>query len=170
MTELELKPDSKSEPKLRTAIVVYFPMFIAALSLITSIYNGYLNNRFVTLIQGNVGRIEYLKTCRDIIDAYFQVEFRAGLIRPVADGATMSPEQVDAMSAVSKFGALGTYLANLRNENIRREYTELTWALEAAVKRAATAGGDRSKLFDATDASFSRLNDDCIKSAQNAPM
>ena len=129
MAESESKSDLKTEPKLRAAIIVYFPMFIAALSLITSIYNGYLNNRFVTLIQGNVGRIEYLKTCRDIIDVYFQVKFRAGLIRPGADGAAMSPEQADAMSAVNKFGALGTYLANLRNEEIRREYTELTWAL-----------------------------------------
>ena len=169
MAEPESKFDTKSEPKLRAAIVVYFPMFIAALSLITSIYNGYLNNRFVTLIQGNVGRVEYLKTCRDIIDAYFQVKFRTGLVRPTAGGSDASPEQVDAMSAVTKFGALGTYLANLRNEDIRREYTELTWALEATVKRAAT-GGDRSKMFEATDASFSKLNDDCIKSAQNAPM
>ena len=42
---------SERETRVRTAIVVYFPMFIAALSLFTSIYNGYLNSRFVDFIQ-----------------------------------------------------------------------------------------------------------------------
>ena len=28
------------ESRVRTAILIYFPMFIAALSLLTSIYNG----------------------------------------------------------------------------------------------------------------------------------
>ena len=57
----------------------YFPMFIATLSLVTSIYNGYLNNQFVDLIQRNVGRAEYMRTCKDVIDAYFQVKFRAAV-------------------------------------------------------------------------------------------
>ncbi len=171
MAEPESKLDVKSEPKLRAAIVVYFPMFIATLSLVTSIYNGYLNNRFVTLIQGNIGRVEYMRTCRDIIDAYFQVKLRAGLIRP-ADVAAAAPsvEQVEAMNAVSKFGSLGTYLANLRNEDIRRDYTELSRALDAAIKQTANGQGDRERRFDATDDAFSKLNDDCIKSAQAAPL
>jgi len=159
------EPDAKSESKLRTALVIYFPMLIAVLSLVTSIYNGYLNNRFVTLIQGNVGRVEYLKTCRDIIDAYFQVKFRTDLIR----GQAGSTAEVEARNAVSKFAALGTYLANLRDEDIRREYTALTKQLEGAVARAGAAPAD-AKLFDEADAMFGKLNDDCIKSAQSAPM
>ena len=55
-------------------------MFIATLSLVTSIYNGYLNNLFVNLIQRNVGRTEYMRTCKDVIDAYFQVKFRAFVV------------------------------------------------------------------------------------------
>ena len=51
-------------------------MFIATLSLLTSIYNGYLNSRFVDFIQRNAGRTEYLRTCKEIIDAYFQIKVR----------------------------------------------------------------------------------------------
>jgi len=52
---------SEGESRFRTAAITYFPMFIATLSLITSIYNGYLNNKFVDLIQRNFGRAEYSK-------------------------------------------------------------------------------------------------------------
>ena len=71
---------SEREVTIRTAVVTYFPMFIAVLSLVTSIYNGYLNGKFVDIIQRNFGRTEYLRTCKEIIDAYFQVKFRAGLV------------------------------------------------------------------------------------------
>jgi len=62
---------SEREVTIRTAVVTYFPMFIAVLSLVTSIYNGYLNGKFVDIIQRNFGRTEYLRTCKEIIDAYF---------------------------------------------------------------------------------------------------
>jgi hypothetical protein len=168
------EPEQKSEHKFRAAVTIYFPMVIAVLSLLASIYNGYLNNRFVTLIQGNVGRVEYLKTCRDIIDSYFQVKFRADLIRARVerDGAAAfaaSAERVEAMNAVSKFGALGTYLANLRDDKIRWEYTKLSQELEKAIDRAGN-GENVAGLFSGADAMFGKLNDDCIKSAHNAPM
>jgi hypothetical protein len=35
---------SERETTIRTVAVTYFPMLIAVLSLVTSIYNGYLNN------------------------------------------------------------------------------------------------------------------------------
>ena len=84
---------SEREVTIRTALVTYFPMFIAVLSLVTSIYNGYLNGKFVDIIQRNFGRTEYLRTCKEIIDAYFQVKFRAGIVsenvgRDPARGAT----------------------------------------------------------------------------------
>ena len=71
---------SERETKIRTILITYFPMFIATLSLVTSIYNGYLNDLFVELIQRNLGRAEYMRTCKDVIDAYFQVKFRAAVI------------------------------------------------------------------------------------------
>lgn len=157
-------PDSKPDSKLRNAVIVYFPMFIAALSLVTAIYNGYLNNKFVTLIQGNIGRTEYLRTCRDIIDAYFQVKLRTDLVR------TQDGERADAMAAVAKFGALGTYLANLRDEKIRVEYTNLARELEAIVADAGVASAGTRSPFAKADEMFGRLNDDCIQSAQAAPL
>ncbi len=71
---------SERETRVRSILITYFPMFIATLSLVTSIYNGYLNNLFVDLIQRNVGRAEYMRTCKDVIDAYFQVKFRASVV------------------------------------------------------------------------------------------
>lgn len=167
-----------TESKVRSAMTIYFPMFIAVLSLVTSIYNGYLNNKFVNLIQGNVGRIEYMKTCKEIIDAYFQVKFRTGLLaartaRDKAGGAIapgITGEQAEAMNAVSKFAALGTYLANLRDERIRDYYTGLSMELEKIVDQAKSGPLDLAKRFEPPDAMFDKLNDDCIKSAHAAPM
>jgi hypothetical protein len=163
---------SEGDSKLRAVVITYFPMFIATLSLITSIYNGYLNNKFVDLIQRNLGRVEYMRTCKEIIDAYFQVKFRAGLVSAAGERAgTPSPnaaaEQIDAASAVNKFAALGTYLANLRDEAVRARYTDLTRALEQAVAEARrTPPGGLDKLFEGADTIFAELNNDCVKSAK----
>ena len=78
---------SEKQDKIKTALVTYFPMFIATLSLIAAIYNGYLNGKFVDLIQRNLGRTEYMRTCKEIIDAYFQVKFRAGIVASTVVGA-----------------------------------------------------------------------------------
>src|ERR687888_219892 len=107
-----------SDNKLRIALITFFPMFIATLSLVTSIFNGYLNNKFVDIIQRNFGRAEYMRTCKETIDAYFQVKFKASLISASGErerAGTPNPnaaaERVDAAAAVSKFAAIGTYLA-----------------------------------------------------------
>ena len=71
--------EALARSRLQTVLVTYFPMFIATLSLCTSIYNGYLNSKFVDFIKNNTARIEYLQTCKEIIDAYFQVKLRVGL-------------------------------------------------------------------------------------------
>src|SRR5258705_13656911 len=111
-----------SEDRLQALVITFFPMFIANLSLITSIYNGYLNNKFVDLIQRNLGRAEYMRTCKEIIDAYFQIKFRAGIVSDNGERAGgsaapgLSAAEIDAANAVNKFAALGTYLANLRDD------------------------------------------------------
>jgi glucan phosphoethanolaminetransferase (alkaline phosphatase superfamily) len=64
--------EGQVQTRIQAVVMTYFPMFIAALSLCTSIYNGYLNNKFVDLIQNNTARVESLRTCKEIIDAYFQ--------------------------------------------------------------------------------------------------
>lgn len=162
----------QSNFNLQTVVVTFFPMFIATLSLCTSIFNGYLNLKFVELVQRNTGRVEYMRTCKEIIDAYFQVKFRAGVInanagRGAADA--MSWDDVDGSNAVSKFAALGTYLANLRDDAIRAQYSGLTAEIEqimTAAKRSPQ--GDFPGLFTNADRMFNSLNSDCVKTAQDA--
>jgi hypothetical protein len=164
---------TESEGKLRVVLITFFPMLIATLSLVTSIFNGYLNNKFVDVIQRNFGRAEYMRTCKETIDAYFQVKFKAGLVsangeRARAGTAAISnAERIDAEAAVNKFAALGTYLANLRDETIRARYTELVRGLEKAVADAGgTPPADLARLFEGPDRIFAELNNDCVKSAK----
>ena len=164
---------TESEGKLRVLLITFFPMLIATLSLVTSIFNGYLNNKFVDLIQRNFGRAEYMRTCKEKIDAYFQVKFKAGLVSAngeqprASSAAASSAERIDAAAAVNKFAALGTYLANLRDEAIRARYTELVRGLEKAVADAGrTPPGELGQLFEGPDRIFAELNNDCVKSAK----
>jgi hypothetical protein len=176
---------SERETKVRSILITYFPMFIATLSLVTSIYNGYLNNLFVDLIQRNVGRAEYMRTCKDVIDAYFQVKFRSSVVSRNRDNASagsaktssemassaMTSEQIEAAQAVARLGALGTYLANLRDESVRVRYTELSMAVDKAVTEARqTPPAALDKLFEPADRIFASLNADCVKSALDKPM
>ena len=159
---------SERESTIRSALLTYFPMFIAVLSLITSIFNGYLNNKFVGIIQGNLGRGEYMRTCKEIIDSYFQVKFKTGLIPASVQAAGNPPaQQVDAAGAANHFAALGTYLANLRDDPKRERYTELSNALEKIVADAPrTPAAQREKMFEPADRLFAEMNDDCVKSAK----
>lgn len=165
---------SERETRIRSIVVTYFPMFIATLSLVTSIYNGYLNARFVDIIQRNLGRAEYMRTCKDVIDAYFQVKMRASVIssnRGNAAAPAMTAEQIEGANAVARLSALGTYLANLRDDAVRARYTELSRAVEAAVSAARTTSPPEVvKLFEPADRIFSDLNSDCVKSALDKPM
>jgi hypothetical protein len=162
---------SERDSAARTAVVTYFPMVIAVLSLFTAIYNGHLNNRFVSIIQGNVGRLEYMRTCKEIIDAYFQVKFRTGIVGAAAERTGLSRDLIEAENAVAKFAALGTYLANLRDEVIRARYTQLSRELEAVVHKVAQSGAvDDATRFQAADLLFAELNADCVRSAKDAPL
>jgi hypothetical protein len=154
---------SDREATIRTAVITYFPMFIAALSLITSIFNGYLNNRLVNFSQRSLSRTEYLHTCKDIIDTYFQIKFRAGVI---SEGDASPAAQLEAANAVNKFAALGTYLANLRDDPTREQYTHLSWELEKIVREAGKMPlADFSRRFEPADKLFAEMNNDCIKTA-----
>jgi hypothetical protein len=161
---------SERETLFRTAAITYFPMFIAALSLITSIYNGYLNDRMVDIIARNLGRSEYLRTCKEIIDAYFQIKFHTGLVAErleSAAGASNAAARNDAINAVNKFAALGTYLANLSDGDRRERYTHLSWELEKTVNDAEkTPVGELGRLFARADEMFSDMNHDCVKTAK----
>ena len=152
-------------------------MFIATLSLCTSIFNGYLNSKFLDFIQRNTVRVEYMRTCKEIIDAYFQVKVRAGAINAnaarqgvnSADVRGIANDDMDAASAVNKFAALGTYLANLRDDAARKQYSDLTEELgKIMINARRTPPGEFNGLFGTSDPMFAKLNDDCVKSAKDA--
>ena len=157
-----------TESRLRAVLLVSFPMFIATLSLVTSIYNGYLNSKFVDFIQRNAGRTEYLRTCKEIIDAYFQIKVRVTALNGTGDKSSV---QSEATNAVAKFGALGTYLANLRDEPTRQKYTQLTVDLEKLTGDAARlSAAELNKRYEVPDRDFYEMNADCIKSAKELPL
>jgi len=117
-----------------------------------------------------------MRTCKDVIDAYFQVKFRASVVsrnseNASAGSAAMTPEQIEAANAVARMGALGTYLANLRDESVRVRYTELSGAVDKAVNEARqTPPAALDKLFEPADRIFGTLNADCVKTALDKPM
>jgi hypothetical protein len=150
---------------VHSALVTYFPMFIATLSVLSSIYQGYLFAHSIDVIQRNVSRSEYLRTCREIIDTYFQVKLAVGQIVEVTNPA---PGAIaNANNLVGKFGALGTYLANFQDEDIRVRYTGLTHELTRLVAAARDRGaGDAAKRFAEADRLFGQMNEDCVRLAQ----
>jgi len=151
----------------------YVSFFVAALSLATSVYQGYLNTRFVELIQSGVSRAETARICKDLIDAYFQIKFRVkGLASTIERERNPNSQAAiaaasEAQNAVSRFGAYGTYLANYQGEAKRSEYTQLTVELARLAEAAhGTATIDLSKQFEKADAMFGAMNADCVASVK----
>lgn len=143
----------------------YISLLVAGLSLLTSLYQGYLNTRFVDIIQKNVARGEYMRTCKDIIDAYFQIKLRASLLASSTD-ANAESRTAEAANSVSHFAALGTYLANLQDEAARGRYTRLSVELSKVIAVARkTPVDDVEKLFGPADDLFAGMNDDCVRTA-----
>jgi hypothetical protein len=138
---------------LRSTLVLYFPMFIATLSVLSSIYQGYLFTRSLDIVQRNVARSEYLRTCREIIDTYFQIKL-----------ALAQGPRNDAANLVGKFGALGTYLANFQDDDIRLRYSDLTAELGAIAQTPATSKPEAR--FEKADRLFTQMNNDCVRLAQ----
>jgi hypothetical protein len=155
-----------SNPRLRDALITYFPMFIATVSLVASIYSAWLFSRSVEVMQVNVNRFEAMRSCRDVIDIYFQIKLRVGQI--ASGGPAASAAESEAASAVAKFGALGTYLANFGEGGMRERYTQLAHELARIVQAARTAqAAGVEKLFGPADSLFATLNDDCVHTARS---
>ena len=150
-------------------MITFFPMFIATLSLLTSIYNGYLNSRFLDVIQNNVGRVEYMRTCKEVLDAYFQLKFKAGQLHQSGTSATAAAV-ADGGLAVAKFGALSTYLVNLRDEPVRDSYTQFTRKLERTIAAAPGLSAEQfATEIGSLDQAFTALNNDCVTFSKTAP-
>jgi hypothetical protein len=163
--------DAKGNGSAR--LIAYMSILVAGLSLVTSFYNGYLNTKFVELIQTSVERNETVRTCKELIDAYFQVKLRtaqlAGAIERERNpsAAPVIAAEAESANSVSRFAALGTYLANYYGHADREKYTHLSWELErviSAARSAAPSGVD--KLFEKANAMFDEMNNDCVRAAQ----
>lgn len=153
-------------------LFAYISFFVAALSLVTSFYQGYLNTKFVELVQSSVARNETARTCKDLIDGYFQIKLRAASVAAAmerernANAASAIAAESEAANAVSRFAALGTYLANFQGEAARAKYTELSHELARVVASARSAAPAAvEKLFEKADVMFTAMNDDCVKTA-----
>jgi hypothetical protein len=150
-------------------------LVIASLSLIASISQSYNYRKNIESVQQNVLRTENLKTCRDIIEVFFA--FRLKAEEANARAARLTDEaradlRREMKSAVYRFGALGTYLANFTPDRSRERYSQLSWQLNALAENAATLPpAEFETKFAEADKLFATLNEDCVRSAQftNAP-
>jgi len=162
----------------RSALLALLSIFLAMMSVGAAVYQNYIYTRQlniftqqVEILQRNVSRGEFIRSCKEVIDAYFQVKLKVGVIsraaaRERAADATMADTmmELEAATAVSRVGALGTYLANFQNEDIRYQYTQLTRTLEKILTSARTTPPvELDKLFEPADRLFSQMNDDCVK-------
>ncbi len=161
-----------AESKGNANIFAYISFFVAALSLVATMYQAYLNTRYVELIQTSVSRGETARTCKDLIDVYFQIKYRTGALASALEREKNpnSPYVIaassEALNTISRFAALGTFLANFQGEEKRAQYTALSNELARIVDLAhKTPTGDTSKLFDKADDMFGVMNADCVRSA-----
>ena len=150
----------------------YISFFVATLSLVATIYQSYLNTRYVELIQTSVSRAETARTCKDLIDAYFQIKFKTAAVAAAIErdknpnSAPVIATSSEALNAVSRFAAFGTYLANFQGDDRRVQYTALSQELKRVVDLAhTTPAASIEKLFDKADQLFATMNDDCVRSA-----
>lgn len=153
--------------KKQSVLITYFPMFIATVSLISSVYQGYLFHQSLEIVQRNVSRSESMRTCRDIITAYFQIKLKVSMLS-TGNGGTTDNRDADAANAVSHFAALGTYLANFQDDATRVRYTRLSQELAKIVIVARKTPPDGiDKLFGSADELFAGMNDDCVRTANS---
>ncbi len=161
----ESDASKSSSPGRGAQLAGYLSFFVAGLSLIASFYQGYLNTKYLDIIQKNVLRGEYMRTCKDIIDAYFQIKLKTSLLAASSE-ANAENRSAEAANSVSHFAALGTYLANLQDNAARERYTKLSLELTRVIAAARKTPPDGiDKLFGPADELFAGMNDDCVRTA-----
>jgi len=139
-------------------------LVVALCSVLTSAYQSWNYSRSIDSVQRNVLRAENLRTCRDIIDVFFQFRLKAEDANArLADAS----RPTDLRTLAYHFGALSTFLANFREDDVRGLYAKLSWDMLRVAKEAETLSPDEfASLFASIDETFTTLNDDCAKSAQ----
>jgi hypothetical protein len=159
----------------RPALLALLSLLVALVTVSAALYQNYIYTKQLEAIQRNVVRSEFIRACRDVIEAYFQTKLRVGLIlgqgSATGGGPVKGQHEIEAANAVSRLGAIGTYLANFQNEDIRFRYTMLTRELSRIVLAAShSSETDVDKLFAKADELFTGMNDDCVKLAKAVPL
>jgi hypothetical protein len=160
--------------KERPQLLALMSLLLALMTVSAAFYQNYIYTRQLEAVQRNVTRGEFIRTCRDVIEAYFQVKLRVSLM-VVSRGTSASQQSnsiaMEAANAVSRLGALGTYLANFQDEGVRYRYTMLTRELTQIVMTAQQdAQHSADALFVKADELFTGMNDDCTRLAKAVPL
>jgi hypothetical protein len=135
---------------------------IALFSLVSSVTQSFNYARNIDSVQRNVLRAENLRTCKEIIDVFFQLR----LLAEETNRARGNQNDMNMKVLAYKFGALGTFLANFRDEDVRRRYTELSFdLLKVATEAGSVSEADFQALYARVDKNFGTINDDCARTA-----
>jgi hypothetical protein len=155
-----------SGERRRLSWLIILPLVIAGLTLVSQSFQSWNYARNIDSAQRNILRAEALKTCRDIIDVFFQFRLKADEANKMrASAGPMLPSEMKALA--SRFGAYGTFLANFQDEDVRYRYTILARELAAVAEAAGgMAEADFGTRFAKAEEQFGKLNEDCVKAAQ----
>ncbi|MGE3644831.1 MAG: hypothetical protein AB7F96_13360 [Beijerinckiaceae bacterium] len=157
-------------PDVRKPVVntTTISLFVAALSLCTAMYQGYLNTRAVGVFSRDVEYRETMRACREAVEYFMEARLRIkrlALSQTATDAVLKEERAFEAERTVARFAAVATYLANY-NEGARRDrYTKLVRDLEALIRAGAVdpaKGVDLAKV----DEEFFHLNNDCVASVR----
>ncbi len=161
-----MSEDTVSRRSLLNATTI--SLFVAALSLCTAMYQGYLNTRAVNVFSQDVMYRETMRACHEAVHFFMEARLRINRVaaaRDAGDKERIEDFVFEANRTVARFAAVATYLANFNEESRRERYTDLARKLEALVKSAqekGKAGADLSHV----DEKFYRLNRDCVSSVR----
>lgn len=151
-----------SKPRLNATHV---SIFVAALSLCTAMYQGYLNTQAVGVFSRDVTHRETMRACREAVEYFMEAELRierlARANRAIYAEKEIAEMGFDARRSVMRFAAVATYLANFNAGKLRSAYTAITRDLEQLVDAAQTG---KSADTTAVEAKFNTLNENCVAS------
>lgn len=156
--------EAPASPNFRLT-TTHVSLFVAALSLATAMYQGYLNTQSVGVFSRDVTHRETMRSCREAVEYFMEAELRimrlARASRQTYDEKEIAEMAFEARRTVARFAAVATYLANFNEGKLREAYTAITRDLETLIENArAGAPSDTS----AVHAKFNILNENCVAS------
>lgn len=155
--------------KQGSGALTYFAVLLSVFALALSAYQGYVFNRSIDMMERNAARGEFVRACRDMAGAYYEVKQKISVLMPAADrgniaGASRVTEanRLEAQASITKFGNLSNYLASFQDMSARVQYNELTKTLNGILDVARTTPlTDLDRVFAPADKLFTAMSDDC---------